>query len=216
MTTEKIEKANKLLNEARNGLFPLNLQLFADEEEDQSDNSEGGDGGSNSEGETEIPNLDELLKNREFQSQFDKRVTQAINTAKSKWKKELEEEQNEAEKLEKMSDAERERYQLNKDKAAFEKEKAEFAKEQLKNAVGKELMKRGFSAEFSEFLTGTDAATSNANINAFETAFNQAVEAKVTEKMRGDQTPPGEREHADSDAPPKDFHEYEKWRKQNQ
>lgn len=86
----------------------------------------------------------------------------------------------------------------------------------MKTAVAAELVKRGYSAEFSEFLTGDDAERSNANIDAFETAFNKAVETEVTKKMRGDNVPPSERQHNKSEVPPEDFHAYEKWRKENQ
>ncbi len=210
------KKSNEEVKQFRKRLLPLNLQLFAESQEENDNNSEGESGEDNSAGESETPTLDDLLKNKDFQFQFDRRVTQAINTAKKKWEESLKEEADEAEKLEKMNAAQREQYELNKQKAAFEKEKADFAHQQLKTAVADELVKRGYSAEFSEFLTGDNAESSNANIDAFEKAFNKAVEAEVTNKMRGDYIPPSERQHNNSDVPPEDFHAYEKWRKENQ
>ncbi len=210
------KKSNEEVKQFRKRLLPLNLQLFAESQEENDNNSEGESGEDNSAGESETPTLDDLLKNKDFQFQFDRRVTQAINTAKKKWEESLKEEADEAEKLEKMNAAQREQYELNKQKAAFEKEKADFAHQQLKTAVADELVKRGYSAEFSEFLTGDNAESSNANIDAFEKAFNKAVEAEVTNKMRGDYIPPSERQHNNSYVPPEDFHAYEKWRKENQ
>lgn len=160
--------------------------------------------------------LDELLNSdKTLQSDFDKKITQALATAKAKWEQQAKDDANEAKKLEKMTADEREKYQLEKDKAEFAREKEKFAHEQLKTAVASELVIRGYTADFAEFLTGSDAETSNANIEAFETAFKKAVETATAEKLRGDYIPPAQRKHGGQEEPPKDFHEYEAWRKKN-
>ena len=161
-------------------------------------------------------NLDDLLAgDKALQSDFDRKITQALETAKLKWEQKAKEDASEAVKLEKMSAQEKAKYNLDKEKAELENARREFAHEQLKTAVASELVKRGYTADFALFLTGNDAETSNANITAFDTAFKEAVEAATAEKLRGDYVPPAQREHDGNDIPPKDFHAYEAWRKKN-
>lgn len=201
-------------------MLPLNLQLFAADEGsgaqgEENTNVQTQEGNEQQEGE-KPKTLDELLSSdKALQSDFDKKINKALETAKAKWEQQAKDDANEAKKLEKMSADERARYQLDKDKAEFAREKEKFAHEQLKTAVASELVSRGYTADFAEFLTGKDAESSNANINAFESAFKKAVEAAAADKLRGDHIPPAEREHGGQQIPPKDYREYEEWRKKN-
>jgi len=120
-----------------------------------------------------------------LQSRTDAIVTKALNTAKSKWEKEKLEEQDESKKLEKMTAAEREKYQFGKEKAEFEKQKAQFEHSQLEISVGGELQKRGLSADFAKYLTADNAENSKANIDAFEKLFNDAVSGAVNTRLKG-------------------------------
>lgn len=89
------------------------------------------------------PSFEELLKtNPTFQSEFDRRVTQALQTARQSWEQTQAEELDEAKKLEKMTQAQRDAYLFNKEKEDFEKEKAAFAADQMKVACGNELVMR--------------------------------------------------------------------------
>lgn len=63
--------------------------------------------------------FDEMLKESNYQSEFDKKVQKSLETAKAKW----EAEQSEAEKLAKMKDDERKNYEL--DQARKKQEEAE-------------------------------------------------------------------------------------------
>ena len=58
-------------------------------------------------GEEKGPNFDEVLKDKTFQSEFDRRVSKAIDTAKTKWEQEtkskIDAAKTEAEKLAKMN-----------------------------------------------------------------------------------------------------------------
>ena len=143
---------------------------------------EGGDSGGNANAGGGDPNpdggrapeepltFDQLLaSNRDYQSEFDRKVTQALTKARQTWDREQAENRDEAKRLEKMTATERAQYQLSKDKATLEQERAAFARERLQVSVGAELQKRGLSADFAAYLTGNDAETSKANIDAFET-----------------------------------------------
>lgn len=200
--------------------LPLNLQLFAEEGTEQ-EHIEAEAGAENTETEaakggtgSETPTFDELLSsNKNYQSAFDAKITSALNKAKKKWEQQQANEADEAKKLAKMSESEREKYQLSKERTDFEQEKAEFEREKLKTAVGTELLNRNLPASFAELLTGEDADESKANIDAFEKEFNAALAQAKEKAMRGTEVPKGQNEPKGSDEPPEDFHAYEKWRK---
>lgn len=67
--------------------------------------------------------FDEMLKESNYQSEFDKKVQKSLETAKAKWEAEQEAKQSEAEKLAKMKDDERKNYEL--DQARKKQEEAE-------------------------------------------------------------------------------------------
>lgn len=208
-------------NQNTTGGLPLDLQLFAEETEQE--HTEVETGAENTETETEAteggtgsetPTFDELLSsNKIYQSAFDAKITSALNKAKKKWEQQQADEADEAKKLAKMSESEREKYQLSKEKSEFEQKKAEFEKERLKTAVGTELLNRNLPSSFAEFLTGADAELSKQNIDAFEKAFNAAVSEAKEKAMKGTSVPKDQQEPTGGDTPPEDYHEYEKWRK---
>jgi uncharacterized membrane protein YccC len=136
----------------------------------------------------ETPSFDDLLKNG-HQAEFDRRVSKAIATAKANWEKAQAEEQDEATKLARMTAAERERYQLDKDRKALAEEQAKFAAQQMQVSVGAELQKRGLDASFARYLAGKTAEESKANLDEFEQVFRSAVRSGVQAAMRGKGTP---------------------------
>lgn len=95
-------------------LIPMNLQLFAENAEQSEVN------GTEPDNNTEQGDVsfDELLKNKNNQAEFDRRISKALETARLKWQKETEakvsEAKTEAEKLAKMNAEE---------KAAHERQK---------------------------------------------------------------------------------------------
>ena len=130
--------------------------------------------------------FDQMLdSNPAYRSEFDRRTGKAVQTARSKWEQAQAEEQDEAKKLEKMTAAQRERYQLDKDRAAFDAQKASFAAEQMRVTVGAELQKRGLDAGLAEFLAGKTAEESTANLEKFQSIWDKAISATVTDRMRG-------------------------------
>lgn len=145
-------------------------------------------GGDPAEGDPPAPpSFDELLKgNKDYQAAHDRKVSQALATAKKKWEQQQREDLTEAEKLANMNDAQRQAYQLNKERAALDAERAEFARKQLQVSVGTELQKRGLSAEFAPYLTGADSEASQVAIERFESLWNAALESAINGRMRSD------------------------------
>ena len=134
--------------------------------------------------------FDQMLdSNPAYRSEFDRRTGKAVQTARSKWEQAQAEEQDEAKKLEKMTAAQRERYQLDKDRAAFDAQRASFAAEQMRVTVGAELQKRGLDAGLAEFLAGKTAEESTANLEKFQSIWDKAISATVTDRMRGGGAP---------------------------
>lgn len=129
--------------------------------------------------------FDQLLgSNKDYQAEHDRKVSQAIETARKKWEQQHRDDMTEAEKLATMTDTQRKEYQLKKDRAALDAERATFQRQQLQVSVAAELQKRGISADFAGMLTGKDADTSRANIDAFEAHWNASVQDAVNGRMR--------------------------------
>lgn len=71
----------------------IGLQHFADGEGDGGtnanapDNQTADNGGNAQTGTPQKPTFDDMLKDKDIQSEFDKRVSKALETAKTKWQK---------------------------------------------------------------------------------------------------------------------------------
>lgn len=128
--------------------------------------------------------LDKLL-----QAETDRKVSKALDTAKSKWQQEyqdkLEQEKSEAAKLAKMSEEERYKAELQKEREQFEKERAEFRKSQLEAETVKQLSNESLPVEFASYLLAEDAATIKSNIDQFKTKWTEAIEKAVNERLKG-------------------------------
>lgn len=136
--------------------------------------------------------FDELLTDREYQSEFDKRVAKAIETARTKWndgfEKTLEEKISEAQKLAKMNAEQKAKYEQEQAEERLAKREAEITKRELKAAAKDTLLEKGLPIELSEVLVYTDADSCNASIDAVSKAFEQAVTKAVNDRLR--QSPP--------------------------
>lgn len=92
-------------------------------------------------GTTEVtkPSFEELLNDKEYQSAFDKKIAQSLNTAKAKWEEETKTKMAEAERLAKMNNEEKAKYereQLEKEIAELKsKENARALKDEAINII---------------------------------------------------------------------------------
>lgn len=146
--------------------------------------------GTENSGGSEPVSFDDMLKNG-YQAEFDRRVSKALNTAKTRWEQEQADSQDEAKKLAGMTKTQQERYQLDKDKAAFAQQQEAFAVQQLQVQMGSALQQRGLPASMAKWITGKDADTSMANLEEFETSYRAAVQSGINGVMRG-KNPPAE------------------------
>ena len=159
--------------------MPLNLQFFAED---------GGDDNLGDHTETEF-NIEELNEEQlaaikeKFGFKDDKDVDSIIKNKKSRWQKELEEQKNEAARLAKLSEKERQQAIFDKEREDFEKEKEQFREEQLFVEKGKQLAKQGMPADFAHRITGDTAEDILEDVKAFRAEWDKAVEAKVNERL---------------------------------
>lgn len=177
------------------GPIPMDLQLFADEETEQQEPQE-------SEQQEKVTYTQEEF-DRQLQSESDKRVTEALKTAKAKWesdyKDKLKKEKDEAARLAKMSAEDRAKEEFEKQKQDFEEERKQFERDRLELQVKKNLNEQGLNESFSSFLIGEDADSSLANIKSFKGAWDKALSDAVKEKLKGEppKASPGQNETQD-------------------
>lgn len=166
-------------------LLPLNLQLFADGE--PGNNLDGGtSSGQATPPEFKLENLtDEQIAaiKEKFGLKDDNDVDSIIKSKRSRWQKELEEEKNEAARLAKLSEEERQQALIQKEKDDFEKEKIAFRREQLLVEKGKQLQEVGIPSNFASRIQGDTAEEAMKDVKAFKFEWDKAVEAAVNKKL---------------------------------
>ena len=127
---------------------------------------------------------------------LEKRLSREIKKIEAEKQKamelELKAELEEAEKLAKMSEAERvkakaekERIKFEKERKKFEEEMRAFNQERMLNTTMTTLSEKNLPVEFASFLRADNAEQIMENLAIFGKHFNEAVEKAVTERLRG-------------------------------
>ena len=177
---EPLKKQLERINNMIEKLLKFNLQRFA-EEGDQQDPAEP---------KTPEFNADSLTDEQvatikeKFGLKDDTDVDSIVKSKRSRWQKELEEEKNEAARLAKLSEEERQQALIQKEKAEFEKEKAVFRQEQLLVEKGKQLQEIGIPSAFAARIQGNTAEEAIKDVKSFKAEWDKAVEAAVNEKLK--------------------------------
>ena len=133
--------------------------------------------------------FDALLKEKDFQSEFDRRVSRALETARGKWaqetKQKVEHARAEAERLARMSGEERMAHDFAQREAELAQRERTIVRRELRAEALRMLSERRLPAELAEALSYESAEQVNASMDAAERAFRQAVQQGVEERMRG-------------------------------
>ena len=108
-----------------------------------------------------------------------------INKRLDRASKKASEEKAEAEKLAKMSEADRQLALFEAEKVSFAEERKLYQKEKLELQVVKELSTKSLPTVFSRYLIGEDADTCMLNIKEFENKWSQAIANAVDERLKG-------------------------------
>lgn len=139
--------------------------------------------------------------NKKLQSETDRRVSKALETAKAKWEEEykanLEQAKSEAEKLASMSAEERARAEFEKEKEAWQKEKTEFEKEKMKLEATKLLNSEGLPITFVDYVLTDSAEGVKENIKVFKEQWNKELDEAITERLKGKAPASGSLQHKD-------------------
>ena len=113
-----------------------------------------------------------------IQKESDKRVTQALNTQKKKYEKEI--------SLSKLDGDERAKAEKDARIAELEEQLALFNIERNKSELKTVLSSRGLSAEFADIIHITDdIEASQINIDKLDKLFKAAVKAEVEKRLAG-------------------------------
>ncbi|RDG21316.1 DUF4355 domain-containing protein [Lactococcus cremoris] len=161
-------------------LLKFNLQRFA-EDGDQQDPADP---------KTPEFNADSLTDEQvatikeKFGLKDDTDVDSIVKSKRSRWQKELEEEKNEAARLAKLSEEERQQALIQKEKDDFEQEKATFRQEQLLVEKGKQLQEIGIPSAFAARIQGNTAEEAIKDVKSFKAEWDKALEAAVNEKLK--------------------------------
>lgn len=181
--------------------IPLNLQFFAEESQEGHEGNGGENIGENVAEQTEEgggsvvptePTFDDLLK-KGHQSEFDRRVQKAINTALTKQKEKYEtlmdDKLSEAEKLVKMSKEDKEKYLQQKHMNELADREKAITRRELAAEAKNTLAEKELPVELAEMLDYTDADSCKTSIKVVEGAFRKAVEKAVEDRLKGGKPP---------------------------
>ncbi|MCD8190334.1 MAG: DUF4355 domain-containing protein [Clostridiales bacterium] len=167
----------------------IGIQFFAEPEQQPNEGQETGGSGEQTGGNEPLTFDQWLDSNPAYRSEFDRRNTKAVQTARTKWEQEQAENQDEATKLANMTAAQREKYQLGKDREKLNAERAAFQRQQLEVQTGAQLQGMGYDAAFAKYLTGQDAEATASNLTAFDGLMQAFKAGAVKNQMRGQGAP---------------------------
>ena len=183
----------------RSGNFKMNLHFFGHEGEGgDGAGADGGNGGGTGDGAGGSgtdgtggnepggkQTFDDVLKNKEYQAEFDRRIQQALQTAKSKWDALMDDKLSEAEKLAKMTKEEKAQYMQQKREKELADREADITKRELMAEAKNTLAEKSLPVELAEVLNYADADSCKKSMEAVEKAFQKAVQAVVEERLKG-------------------------------
>lgn len=164
----------------------LNIQQFAEEEVE--------DKNSNSKEEAEVMTLDEILEDKLYKAEFDRRLTKAQETAianaKKQWDKEQAEKVAESKKLADMDEIQKRDYEIDNLKKELSKRDQEKQASDLRMEAIKQASEKGIPVEvMSELDYKNETAESiNKKIEVYSRAF-QSVKTTAIENYSKESAP---------------------------
>lgn len=171
-------------------MFKFDLQLFAGGADggagDGSDGAQGAgadavdgaQGGADGDG----------SKDTFDQDAVDAKIADALKKAREQWEKEAKAKAKkakaDAQRLEKLSEEERNREELENLRKELELKEANVARKELELSMTKVMAKEGVPHEFLEHLIGEDSESTLKNIKGFKKLFDKKVEEAVNERLK--------------------------------
>lgn len=118
-----------------------------------------------------------------LQRESDRRVTEARKKFEADFNAKLEKEKTEAARLAKLTKAEKEQEEFNRQKQEFEAQKAEFHKSQLLNQTMVTLQQESLPVNFAEYFMADSAEQIQENIKIFKQAWQEAIQKEVDNRL---------------------------------
>lgn len=126
---------------------------------------------------------------KKLQSESDKRVNQALSTARKEWEKEYTEklaaERKEAERLATLSAEERKKELEEKQRDELKQRERTIARKEMKMEAMNILSEKKLPIKFADMLIGETAEETQSRIKDFEKAFREEVDGEVTKRLKG-------------------------------
>lgn len=162
-------------------ILRLNLQMFNNEGTDD-DLEPSGDNGADGGNEETPLTFDDVLTNKEYQAEFDRRLDKALDTARVNWEKKAKED---AESFNNLDDDEKQRIK------ALEERECELNRRELKATAIDILAEKELPIKLAEVLYYENENTTKEHIDAVEAAFNDALKTEVDNRLASSVDVPG-------------------------
>lgn len=133
--------------------------------------------------------FDDILRNKDYQAEFDRRVQKALGTAKEKWAALMDDKLSEADKLAKMNKEEKAEYLRQKQEKELKDRESAITRRELMAEAKNTLAEKKLPVGLAEILNYTDADSCNKSMEAVEKAFQEAVQGIVEERLKGGPPP---------------------------
>lgn len=132
------------------------------------------------------PDFEALLReDREYQSAYDRKVSQALATARANWERERQEvSDRQRAQLEEAVNA-----QLEQGRRELERQQRAFDAQCRQVAVAQALQERGLDARFAPWITGEGEEDSARRVEQFSQLFQDALSQTISGRMRGGEPP---------------------------
>ena len=199
-------------------VMPMNLQFFAEPdggagggaggaggggasgnaggtggEQGAAGGQEGAEGAGGAAGADTPLSFDDFLKDPKNQAEFDRRVSKALETSRSKMQAEIntkvQEAVTEAEKMAKMNAEQKAQYEREKKEKEMADREAAITKRELMATAKEQLAEKGLPLSLADVLNYSSAEECNASIEAIGKTFQEAVEKAVEDRLKGGKPP---------------------------
>lgn len=161
----------------------MNLQMFAEDGIGEDDIGQ--------QTEPKEVSFDELLKDKKYQSEFDRRVQESVKNgvakAQAKWEAINNAQLTEAEKLSKMNEDEKKEYRIRKLEEEINGYREQESLGKIKTTARDILNEKNIpiGEELLSAIVTSDADKTNKAIENFATLFEAAVETAVKDRLKG-------------------------------
>ncbi len=161
-------------------LLRLNLQFFA-----EGDDNDGGDEDKGDDKKDDEEKKKEVGFSPEQQAKIDSLIAKTVAKERANRDKDIEEAKTEAEKLAKMNADQKAEYEQEQRETKIAEREAEITRRELRASALETLAEKGLPKQLADILVFSDAESTNASIDAVEKAFRESVEVGVNERLKG-------------------------------